>query len=354
MPLKLKPPRQGKTPYWSVRGTYLKVHVDRTTGVPDEATAAKVLRAIKAEIESGAFSKRSEPNFASAALAYVKAGGERRFILKLADHFGETPLRKITQEAIDDAALELYPNVTPATRNRQVHTVVSAVLKHARVDYKLSRPKGSNGAPRIVWLREEQAFPLLDAARERDAEFGVFVTTLLYTGMRLSEATAMEIDRLDLKRAFAYVPTTKNGKPRGVHLPPIVVAALANHPRGLGRRGERIFRFTKSSRLYAMLDDALAVAGVVLPPGTGFHVLRHTWATWMRRHGGLDTTGLVATGAWKSRAAAARYEHTDVREEAGRADLLPVPPGPPSSAAPAAEQTRGKSVERPSKLVKTA
>ena len=28
---------------------------------------------------------------------------------------------------------------------------------------------------------------------------------------------------------------TKNGSPRGVHLPPVIVAALANHPRGLDR-----------------------------------------------------------------------------------------------------------------------
>jgi hypothetical protein len=43
----------------------------------------------------------------------------------------------------------------------------------------------------------------------------------------------------------------------------------------------------------------------------------------MRRYAGLDTTGLVATGAWKSRTAASFYEHSVQTEEAKRADLLP-------------------------------
>ena len=56
-----------------------------------------------------------------------------------------------------------------------------------------------------------------------------------------------------------------------------------------------------------------------------FHTLCHTWATWMRRYGGLDQLGLVATGRWKDPASAARYAHVVVSEKSRRADLLPVP-----------------------------
>jgi len=45
----------------------------------------------------------------------------------------------------------------------------------------------------------------------------------------------------------------------------------------------------------------------------------------MRRYGGLDTSGLLETGAWRDRSTAARYEHLDATEEAQKADLLPVP-----------------------------
>jgi hypothetical protein len=46
-----------------------------------------------------------------------------------------------------------------------------------------------------------------------------------------------------------------------------------------------------------------------------FHTFCHTWATWMRRYGGLDTRGLVGTGRWKSEKAAERYNHVVVTEE---------------------------------------
>jgi integrase len=348
MPLKLKPPRQGKTPYWSVRGTYLGAYVDKTTGATRRETAAKVLREIKSNIESGRFSKTKGPTFLSAAADYIHATRQERFLKPLVEHLGETPLSEITQKVIDSAALELYPTATPATRNRQVHTIVSAVLKHAGIEQKLKRPKGAAGRKRIEWLEPAQAFALIEKATERDPEFGAFVTTLLYTGMRLSEATGMEVDRVNLRECLAYLPTTKSGEPRGVYLPPIVVEALANHPRGLDRPGTRVFRFRKSTRLYAMFEGVLEAAEITLPPRTGFHVLRHTWATWMRR-AGLDTLGLVQTGAWSDLASAARYAHVVPREEARRADQLPVPP----LTGRALEQIRGKSVDRPSILAKT-
>jgi hypothetical protein len=48
MPLKLVPPRQGKSPNWTIRGTYLKHHIDHTTGTPDKKLAAKILELSRA------------------------------------------------------------------------------------------------------------------------------------------------------------------------------------------------------------------------------------------------------------------------------------------------------------------
>jgi integrase len=322
MPLKLVPPRQGKSPNWTIRGTYLKHHIDRTTGTPDKKLAAKILAQVQREIECGAFARPDEPTFAGAALKYLDRGGEGRFILKLAEHFGETPLSRIDQAAIDEAAAALYPRASTATRNRQVYTPVSAVLKGAGFAAAIRRPKGAQGARRLYFLTPDQASRLLAAAAAHDAEFGLFLTFLLYTGCRLSEALAITTPRVNLNEAWAYTPQTKNGDPRLLHLPPVLVAALANHPRGVDHQG-RLFRFGKNGRLYSWLDEAARAAGVEIPPRVAFHAFRHTWGAWMRRYGGLDTTGLVATGAWQSRQAAAVYEHAQQSEEAKRADLLP-------------------------------
>jgi integrase len=105
-------------------------------------------------------------------------------------------------------------------------------------------------------------------------------------------------------------------------LPPVIVAALATHPRGMARVG-KLFRFGKNGRLYTWLGEAARAAGVEIPQGVAFHAFRHTWGAWLRRYAGLDTTGLVATGAWRSRQAAAVYEHSEQSEEARKADLLP-------------------------------
>jgi len=323
MPLKLVPPRPGKTPYYSVRGTYFGVYVDRSTKTAVKAQAAKFLTLWKEEIETGKFQRPSEPTFLDAAVNYMAATGQERFLEPIVEHFGKTPLRLITQQTIDDLAIRLYPKATPATRNRQVHTVVSAVLKQAGFETKLKRPSGWRGSKRVDWLWPEQAFRVFEAADEVDAEFGIFLRFLTYTGARLSEATQrFKIDGLSIPEAFAYFDKTKNDDPRSVHLPAVLTTALASHPAGLARPGRTVFRFRKNGRLYTLLNQVRAkVPDITI---TGFHMFRHTWATWMRRYGGLDTTGLLATQAWKDAASARRYEHVVVTEEARKAELLPV------------------------------
>lgn len=325
MPFKLVPPRKGKSPNWSIRGTYLGHYIDRSVGSPERRVAQQALRKLKEDVERGEFGKPTGPTFMSAALAYVDAGGEERFMAPLLKHLGHVALADIDQQTIDEAALTLYPNGTPATRNRHVYTVVSAVLKSAGIERALKRPKGSGGAKRTDWLWPEQAFKLFKEADKIDPELGVFLRLLTYTGLRLSEALGLRRTDVKLDENFAFVAETKSGDPRPVFLPPVLVAALAARDRATGNAGHsdssRVFRFTKSGRLYHLLRSATAAADL---PSLTFHGLRHTWATWMRRYAGLDTKGLVATGAWRDRQAASRYEHAIPSEEAMKAALLPT------------------------------
>lgn len=326
MPLKLWAPRPGKTPNWTIRGSYFGTRVNKSSGTADRKKATQVKKKIEQEIERGEFSEPSSPVFASAVMGYVKAGRAERHLRPLVNRLGETPLSKITQSLIDEVAAELFPDATPATRNRQVYTPISAVLKHAGIETHIRRPSNSKGTRRVTWLWPEQAFRLLDEAEAIDLEFRILLTVLLYTGLRLSEALGLEVDNVRLSESYAYVPDTKNDDPRAVFLPPEAVAALANHPSGLDRPGARVFAsYKQNNRLFDMLTAALHMAQITLPKGTAFHVFRHSWASWMRRFGGLDTRGLVATGAWRDRESASRYEHVVVTEEARKAELLPRP-----------------------------
>jgi len=342
MPLKLRDPRPPKTPNYEIRGTYLGVHVERTAGTPDKKKASKALRDIKEAIERGEYAAKAEPaveaprppTFADAALAYLRAGGEGKYISPIIEATGEhalrdKPLAEIDQIAIDNAASALYPDAPATTTNRQFYTPVSAVLKRAGIEFQVKRPKGWRGSKATEWLEPEQAFALIDAAYEIEPEFGLFCMTLLYTGMRLGDPIKAKLRDLKLGEVLLYVPDTKNGEPRPVHLPPVLVEAfrdqpprtarprradgepLANGAAGQSRRDagvpfldrdpdEKLFRFHIGGRLRKLLALAMKNAGLKFARRQGgFHLFCHTYGTWMTRYGELDTYGLVRTKRWK-------------------------------------------------------
>lgn len=328
MPIKLYPPRKGSPNFYG-RGTYLGVRVDRSTGSDRKPIARKIIAEWERDIERGRFDAKAGPTFLTAAHSYLQIGGETRPLAKLVKHapLAELPLTEITQAVIDAAAAALFPNASDATRNREVYTPVSAVMKHAGVDFRIRRPKGSRGRELTGWLWPEEAERLLAEAFKLDPEFGLLCMFMLFTGLRRSEAMLwFTCDRLRLAESYAFIPRTKNGEPRPVHIPPQLVAAVANHPRGLDRQGERVFKYRPGSKVYKLLYAAAEAAQVALPDREAFHIFRHTYGAWMRRYAGSDTSGLVATGAWKSRQSAARYEHTVVSEEAQKSALLPTLP----------------------------
>ena len=323
MPLKLYAGANG-SPNYRIRGTHHGVRIEQSTRTSDFNTARGMLKKIKIEIESGALQPRPlGPTFAQAVELYVRETKNERFIMPLLDHFGVKPLLEITQQDIMRASHELYPNASNATRNRQVFTPVLAIMRLNGVAIIAKRPKGAQGNRRKFFLTPDDAAKLINAAYEKNREFGLFLTFLLYTGARLGDAVKLTMDNLYLNDARAVFPKTKNGEPRTAYLPPVLVAAMANHPRGYDREG-KVFRYYDGSKHRERLYEAARASGVYIPKGLAFHAFRHTWGAWMRRYGGLDTTGLIATGAWSSRDAAMVYEHADTTESAKRADLLPA------------------------------
>lgn len=322
MPLRLKSPREGKTPNYYVRGTYYGERINCSTGTPDRAKARKFLERIKSDIERGAYTPAGSLTFARAAISYINAGGEATYIGRLGEYFGTMPAVMIDQEAIDAAAVALYPDASAATRNRQVYTPISAILKHAKIKFEVKRPKGAQGKIKTEWIWEDDADRLFDEAERIDPELRTLIVTLTYTGLRLSECFRLKVDDVRLAENFAFVGKTKNDNPRSVYLPPALVDELRAHPRGMLRPQERLFRFRKNGHFYTLFKRAKVAAGM---PTVTPHTLRHTFATWMRRHAKLDAKGLVAAGVWADEKSAARYQHVVVSEEAQRADLLPVP-----------------------------
>jgi integrase len=343
MPLKLIAPREGKSPNWTIRGAYLGRHVNRSSGTGKRAIAQQVLKQIERQIERGEFSEPGELTFAGAAAAYMRAGGERKYLKPLLEYFGETPVSKIDQTAVDMAAITLYPNATAATRNRSVYTPISAVLRRAGTRLDLRRPSGSAGNKQTAWLWPEQAEAIFAEAEKLDRNFAALLIVLCYTGLRLSEALGLTWNDVRLQDGFAYIPDTKNDDPRAVFVPPVAVAAMGN----LDSTSDRVFKFAKGGHLYSLLKACAFKAGVELPERSAFHIFRHTYATWMRRYAGLDEKGLMATGAWKDRKSVDRYTHTVVSEEARKAVMLPTGRGEGREKGGRREGESGKPMDKP-------
>lgn len=323
MPIKLYSGANGSKNY-RIRGSHFGVRIDQSSGTSDYTAARKVLKRIREEIERDAFNpKKVGPTFAAAVELYIKETKNTRFIEPLLERFATKQLGEITQQDIMLASHELYPNHSNATRNRQVFTPMLAILRLNGVALAIRRPDNASGVPRTFFFTPEQAARLINSAYDVDHEFGIFLTFLLYTGARRGEALKLTTDHLNLSEAWALFPKTKNGKPRMAYLTPSLVSALAGHPRGLEREG-RVFRFERGRHLSKMMARAEEASGVKIPAGVEFHAFRHTWGAWMRRYGGLDTSGLIATGAWASRSSASVYEHADQNDAVRRADRLPL------------------------------
>jgi integrase len=321
MPYNLVPPKPGRSPFWRVRGTEYGVAIDRSTRVADKASANRLLRQWRDEAKRHYLAPPKEGNsltFAAAELSYLHAGRSRLFVKPLLLHFGETPLAEIGQAEIDAAAAKILPNALPQTHNRSVYTPTLAIMRHAGIVKVIKRPKWTGGK-RLDWLRPDDALELLRTATEVDKRLGALTTFLLYCGPRLSEALRLTWNDIDLSRSTALLRQTKNGQPLTVHVPPDALAALA----ALDKGGKRVFGLTKCARLYALLRKAERLSGIILPPRSAFHTLRHTHAMWRRLFSGADTSALVASGLWKSRNAASVYEHLDLNAESRKSDLFP-------------------------------
>lgn len=343
MPLSLRPPRKGKTPNFEIRGTYLGCRVEVSSGTDKRSVAHKQRKRIEACIEEHGQYPAPEvkadperPTFLSAAIAYLRDGGSRRYVATLIKHFRETPLDEIDQAAIDHAARTLHPNVAPVTVNGYVYTPVSAILHHAGVTITIKRPKGYKGKAVTRFLLPPDAFAIIEAATRIDAELGRLLTFLLYTGCRIGEALDLKWENVDLGQRLAYIETSKNDDPRSMKLRQNVCDLLAPHSKPAGR----VFRFRQGGhRNFLFLNAKVTACGLapVQRPGPGekmqvppyryswvtFHTFCHTWATWMRRFGGADVQGLVATNRWRDARSAARYTHVAAHEEWDRVDSLP-------------------------------
>jgi integrase len=323
MPLKLY--RKRGSPNWYIRGTVRGITVDESSRVA-EKSAAELIR-IKREAEclqASIFGKKATTSFLEAAVSYMEQGGERRFVSPLLQHFGTCALASIDQAAIERAAKILRPKAAPSTINRQIHTPISSILRHAAdrgwCEYRsIKRPAQPKGRTR--WLIPAEAERLIEKSRHLRPQ----VIFMLYTGARVSEALYLDWRQVDLLRAQVQFLKTKNGDPRGVPLHPRVIAELQAHKHREGavfRRPDGAPYARKADgggQIKTAFKAACRRAGIAdFTP----HGLRHTWATWYYM-ATRDLIGLMELGGWQNTKMVMRYTHVNVSHLATSIAALP-------------------------------
>lgn len=331
MPLKLV--RRKKSPNWIIRGSIRGVRIEESTGTSSKRHAEEIRAKREAELLAEViYGKKATATFAHAAASYLENGGSRRFLAPILECFGITPLGRIDQDALDSAVAKLYPAVSPATRNRQFFTPVSAVLHHAAQRGWCAKPiiaRPSQPTGRVRWLEPQEAERLIGACSDHLRPLVIF---MLYTGARVGEALWLDWCNVDLSRAHVEFLSTKNGESRGVPLHPRVIATLAALPHREGSVFRRpdgacysrpseydVTDTSAGSRIKTAFRRACKRAGI-----ENFHPhdCRHTWATWHYR-ANHDLVVLQKLGGWKTLSMVMRYAHTNVAEHTHTIERLP-------------------------------
>lgn len=279
--------------------------IRRSSGTTDKALAKDAaVEHERRERRASVHGPESVVTFTQAVRLYLDAGKDDRYALAALDHFKDTLLSRITPPLVRQAAIELYPNHSPATRNRQGISPIQAIINFA-ADKGLCPPirvrrfpvqRVERAAGDKVWLA---AFQRAARSRGRD-DIAAYARFMFETGARLSQALALEWSDVDLNAATATVTTRKTGPggapwSRAAHLTPAMVAEMANLP----RRGPRVFGFNTRSNLTKQWKKIVGAAGIA--PLDRHEAGRHGFATEMIVRNGVDIPTAADAGGWKSR-----------------------------------------------------
>lgn len=307
MPLKLH--KRGNV--WHYAGTVAGRRLRGSTGATEKAHAERV----KAEVENLAWDRRFDGPGAGLTMAqvfnaYLDADKSDRFLLRLAEHWKDTPVETIRPETIRQAAKKIYPDAREPTWNRQVIKPTQAAINHAaelgwcqRISVKRypENPEVKTPAT-VVWVR---------SFREQAVEDGLphlaaLCLFMFGTAARVGESCRLLWRNVDLTAGTAELHLLKPTPwSRTAHLPREVVTALANIPSNRNP-DDLVFGYAGRGSVRGPWNNVCKRAKIDrLTP----HCCRHGFATSMLHHG-FDPKTVAERGGWKDATTVLRtYAH---------------------------------------------
>ena len=137
----------------------------------------------------------------SAVSLYLAAGKPDRFITRLEDYWKDTKVSQINAGAIRQSAIEIYPECSGATRNRQVIVVTQAIINHCAElqlcqHLRMKRFKVESEIKKPVTKEWLDSF-VKHATRPDVSALAMF---MFATGARISEALSVSWADLDFQK----------------------------------------------------------------------------------------------------------------------------------------------------------
>ncbi|SMC95946.1 tyrosine-type recombinase/integrase [Rhizobium sp. RU36D] len=244
---------------------------------------------------------RTGRSFREAADAYIKSGGEQRYLPPIIDYFGDRPLASIYPADIREMAEVIYPLAKGSTRNRQAVTPARAVLMWGydkgwcgliRVRrFKTDKPKRLKAASPL-WMH--------DFTRQCDRDvlphLAAIVMFMAQTGARISEAVALRWSEVDLNARTALLLKTKTSTNSVRYITDGLVGRLRDL-RVDQSADDRVFRYTSRHSVNERIKAVCERAGIEnKPPHT---CGRRTFAT-RAIDLGMDVRTAMTAGGWES------------------------------------------------------
>lgn len=258
-----------------------------------------------------------------AIVAYLDAEKPTRFIARVAAYWKDTPLKNITPESIRQSARVLFPNGSGATRNRQAIVPTQAIINHAAElgwcsKISVKRFPVETKAKRPVTAEWIEAF-----TAHASPHLGALALFMFGTGARITEAVSLKWADVDLSNRRATIRQTKIGDTRTAHLPPPVLAKMANLP-----RRDPVFGYADRGSVKDPWAVACRRAGIEhLTP----HCCRHGFATSLLQ-AGVDVKTVAKLGGWKDAGTVLRtYAHA--MDDPTVPDVIFTPSAPHGNAA---------------------
>lgn len=297
-------------------GTFNGERIRKSLGTSVEATAKEQLAQFEAKLwKRHSYGDEAVRTFEEAALSYLKQGGEGRYVPKVLTHFKGRAVGKITPGEIRKAAIEVYPDAGPSTRNRQFITPARSIINHAHelgwcgaVSVKTFEvPKSRKNKPvDRAWL---DTF-LAESDRRKLPHLSALVLFMHQTGARISEAIRVEGDYIDLGKRMVVLEKTKTDEMHPRYLTAELVARIAALT---PTKGVRIFGYTDRQAPNRSIKRICAHLGIKYH--SNHAVGRHSFATNALK-GGAEIKEAMDAGGWKSAALFMEtYVHSD---KAGR------------------------------------